>query len=63
MFQNQAVCCDPLQVKTFAEKIQMAASLLITCNSCWTNFRTILCQQMCSPDQSTFMEVGISPRV
>jgi len=57
MFQNQAVCCDPVQIETFAKKIKMAATLLATCASCWTNFRTILCQEMCSPDQSNFMEV------
>ena len=57
MFQNQPVCCDSTQIKEFAEKIKLAANLLANCAACWANFRTILCQQMCSPDQSTFMEV------
>ena len=57
MFVNQPLCCDARQITEFANKIKMAANLLKNCASCWANFRAILCQQMCSPDQSTFMEV------
>ena len=63
MFVNQPLCCDARQITEFASKIKMAANLLKNCASCWANFRTILCQQMCSPDQSTFMEVGYSPQL
>ena len=61
MFVNQPLCCDARQITEFANKIKMAANLLKNCASCWANFRAILCQQMCSPDQSTFMEVGDTP--
>jgi len=56
-FQNQPVCCDSTQIKNLADKIKIAANLLKECASCWANFKMILCQQMCSPDQSTFMEI------
>ena len=57
MYRDIPVCCDATQVKEFAAKIGKAAPLLKTCDSCWMNFRIVLCEQMCSPDQSTFMEV------
>ena len=47
-----------LRPATTDTNITQAAALLKSCDACWQNFRTILCQQMCSPDQSTFMEAS-----
>ena len=57
MFIGQPLCCNAAQLRAFKDQVRMAATFLKDCGSCWRNFRLILCQQMCSPDQSTFMEV------
>ncbi|XP_064455043.1 NPC1-like intracellular cholesterol transporter 1 [Ornithodoros turicata] len=53
-----AVCCSDDQVQEFSEQIESAVVLgLNNCPACGTNFRNLICNMVCSPEQHEFIEL------
>ncbi|XP_045500079.1 NPC intracellular cholesterol transporter 1 homolog 1b-like, partial [Colias croceus] len=50
-------CCDPIQVYTFSDSLNMADSVLARCPVCLRNFIRQICEMNCSPDQARFVNV------
>lgn len=50
-------CCSPTQLDTMAEEFKTSDLIFQRCPSCSENFRNMICQNTCSPDQSTFVNV------
>ncbi|KAL7026898.1 hypothetical protein ACKWTF_005220 [Chironomus riparius] len=50
-------CCDNDQISELNENIKIAASLLNRCPSCMKNLVTHICDFICSPHHSDFIEV------
>lgn len=55
---SQPLCCDGTQAEDFAESLQSAKAIgLDNCPACSVNFRTLLCQMICSPRQAEFIQL------
>uniref|UniRef100_A0A8C5MCV0 NPC1 like intracellular cholesterol transporter 1 n=1 Tax=Leptobrachium leishanense TaxID=445787 RepID=A0A8C5MCV0_9ANUR len=50
-------CCDMTQLESVRRSFALSQSILSRCPSCERNFANIHCQNTCSPDQSTFIDV------
>ncbi|KAL5272241.1 hypothetical protein ACHWQZ_G000454 [Mnemiopsis leidyi] len=50
-------CCDDHQVKVLKSSISKADSLLSGCKSAKENFRSLLCDMVCGPEQSDYLQV------
>lgn len=50
-------CCGVDQLSTLSTSIEQAASFLRRCPSCMSTFGRFLCEMVCSPTQSRFMNV------
>lgn len=55
---SQPLCCDGSQVEDFAENLESAKAIgLDNCPACSVNFRTLMCQMICSPRQAEFIQL------
>lgn len=55
---SQPLCCDGSQAENFAENIESANAIgLDNCPACSVNFRTLMCQMICSPRQAEFIQL------
>lgn len=54
---SDGFCCDDEQTKIFKSKIGKADGLLGGCPTAITNFRSLVCEVTCSPNQVEFVEV------
>ena len=54
---NNKFCCDDNQAKKLKEKLKAADKLLKSCNTAMVNFRALICDMTCSPDQGSFVKV------
>ncbi|XP_050436632.1 NPC intracellular cholesterol transporter 1-like [Adelges cooleyi] len=52
-----STCCGADQLKTVATNIVQAANFLTRCPSCMRTFGRYVCEMVCSPIQSSFMNV------
>lgn len=50
-------CCGVDQLRTMGESIVIAANFLHRCPSCMRTFSSFICEMVCSPKQSQFMNV------
>ncbi|XP_073509866.1 NPC1-like intracellular cholesterol transporter 1 [Phyllobates terribilis] len=51
-------CCSPAQLLSLTNSFALSMSILSRCPSCAENFMNIHCQNTCSPNQSTFINVA-----
>lgn len=51
------LCCDADNVKTLIENLNMAESIFGRCPTCLKNVYKLLCDLVCSPEQSKFLRV------
>ncbi|XP_050668817.1 NPC intracellular cholesterol transporter 1 homolog 1b-like [Leptidea sinapis] len=56
---NILTCCDPDQIISFSETLNMADGVLGRCPVCIRNFARQICEMNCSPEQSRFTNVTI----
>lgn len=55
---SEPLCCDANQAEDFAENLESAKAIgLDNCAACSVNFRTLMCQMLCSPRQAEFMQL------
>uniref|UniRef100_A0A4D5RLP0 Putative cholesterol transport protein n=1 Tax=Ixodes scapularis TaxID=6945 RepID=A0A4D5RLP0_IXOSC len=55
------VCCDAKQLKTFVNSLKQINNLGVSKKSaCYLNFQNLICQSVCSPQQSDFIAVNAS---
>ncbi|CAN8024731.1 hypothetical protein HPB47_006008 [Ixodes persulcatus] len=55
------VCCDAKQLKTFVGSLKQINNLGVSKKSaCYLNFQNLICQSVCSPQQSDFIAVNAS---
>jgi len=49
------LCCDKEQIKYMISNLKKTKMLLKSCNTALVNFRALVCDQACNPDQSQFL--------
>ncbi|XP_053318761.1 NPC1-like intracellular cholesterol transporter 1 [Spea bombifrons] len=54
---NTYACCSIKQLQSIEKNFALSKVILSRCPSCAENFANIHCQNTCSPDQSTFINV------
>ncbi|CAN8007157.1 unnamed protein product, partial [Ixodes pacificus] len=55
------VCCDAKQLSTFVDSLKQINNLGVSKDSaCFLNFQNLICQAVCSPQQSDFIAVNAS---
>ncbi|KAM8974642.1 NPC1-like intracellular cholesterol transporter 1 [Pelodytes ibericus] len=54
---NTYACCSVRQLQSIQKSFALSMSILNRCPSCADNFANIHCQNTCSPNQSTFINV------
>ncbi|KAM4749084.1 NPC1-like intracellular cholesterol transporter 1 [Rhinophrynus dorsalis] len=54
---NTYACCSIKQLQSVKKSFALSKVILSRCPSCAENFANIYCQNICSPDQSTFINV------
>ena len=62
LFKNSAdnetyTCCDATQIERLNNGFSLPRQLMSHCPSCFLNFKTFLCDIICSPNQSDFLIV------
>ncbi|XP_063301615.1 NPC1-like intracellular cholesterol transporter 1 [Pelobates fuscus] len=55
---NTFACCSFNQLRSIQKSFALSKSILSRCPSCEDNFANVHCQNICSPDQSTFISVS-----
>ncbi|CAN7991909.1 unnamed protein product, partial [Ixodes hexagonus] len=57
------VCCDAKQLNTFVADLKQMSRLGVSRKSpCFLNFQNLICQSVCSPQQSDFIAVNASSK-
>lgn len=51
------LCCDKAHIEYIINKLKTAENLLRSCNTAVVNFRALVCDFACHPDQSQFVSV------
>ncbi|XP_069800263.1 NPC1-like intracellular cholesterol transporter 1 [Dendropsophus ebraccatus] len=54
---NTYACCSYPQLQSLRDSFSLSKSILNRCPSCAQNFANVHCQNTCSPNQSTFINV------
>lgn len=63
LFKNSPIdnqtytCCDPNQIDRLNDGLSIPRQLMSHCPACFLNFRTFLCDIICSPNQNEFLIV------
>ncbi len=54
---NTRTCCSREQIKRIDDNLSIPKQLMSRCPSCFTNFKSFLCDFTCNPDSSEFLLV------